>query len=341
MVNRTGSGVWLLHSTPQFPFRRQLDNYWPSSGNTKGQTFICGTFNYNQFQTIGPVSVDVLHTSGFERQALKQLTSALWMFPGLHLKRIRAFPFEHDIPENFHQQLKDAVNWMEQSQEPDDVLIQDLTSSKGQTFRSFAKRTSDDVEGEFSAHLSPQVQILVQFIDLLFADRSQVEGQARSISNSFLLLAEGDLYVRIAKNIKSNVHVQVWGQQQDEPHGDPGQCVKNVESIKNLLGEWKPKADHSKWCVAEDQNKHWTCVADVNRCITQYQRYGGALCIQDEHIQSKFLQFARVISTCRKRPRPPHPECRSDYDSGSIDLHPLIIDTGSDPDAHMDPPQAG
>ncbi|XP_038127910.1 cell-death-related nuclease 7-like [Cyprinodon tularosa] len=31
MVDRTSTGVWLLHSTPQFPFRREQSSFWPQS----------------------------------------------------------------------------------------------------------------------------------------------------------------------------------------------------------------------------------------------------------------------------------------------------------------------
>ncbi|XP_017288084.1 deoxyribonuclease-2-beta-like [Kryptolebias marmoratus] len=276
MVEHNSAGVWLLHSTPQFPFRREPENFWPPSGSANAQTFICVTFNYDQFQKIGT-----------------------------HLQHIRAFPFDHDIPDSFHQELKDAAKWTENSQQPNEVLIQDLTSTKGKTLRSFAKKVSDDVE-------------------------------------------EGDLYVTIAENIHSNMHVQVWGCQRDESHGNPGECVINIDSIKNSLGEWKPATDHSKWCVAGDQNRHWTCIADVNRGRRQYGRYGGALCIEDTNVQNKFLQFAKVLGNCRKRPVPSYPECDSDSDTvPMLDSHLLLIpnynsgNTGNDTETHINPSQMG
>lgn len=63
-----------------------------------------------------------------------------------------------------------------------------------------------------------------------------------------------------------------------------------MESISTSVGEWKPSCDHSKWCVAKNQN----CVriANVNRTPTQYNRR-GALCLDNANIKNSFLSFVR------------------------------------------------
>ncbi|XP_014905421.1 deoxyribonuclease-2-beta-like isoform X2 [Poecilia latipinna] len=249
MVDRTGTGVWILHSTPRFPFRRDQNNFWPNSGNKHAQTFICVTFNYNQFTTIGT-----------------------------HLQYINAFPFEHYIPDDFHEELKNVVKWTEGSPYiPDKVEVSLLTSNRNQGFKVFAKQANADEE-------------------------------------------VGDLYLSIAKDIRSDVYAQTWGCQ---PKRSLSYCstdisVINVEDI--AVGNrwmWKPKVDHSKWCVAKDHNTHWTCIADMNRAVSQYERFGGALCIHLEKVQGHFLRFAIHPQRCLKRR---HPVCDPDSDGDNLQL---------------------
>uniref|UniRef100_A0A3B5M058 Deoxyribonuclease-2-alpha n=1 Tax=Xiphophorus couchianus TaxID=32473 RepID=A0A3B5M058_9TELE len=162
MVDRTSTGVWILHSTPKFPFRREQDNFWPKSGNRNAQTFICVTFNYDQFTTIGLSSDN-----------------------------------------DFHEELKNVVKWTEgPPYTPDKVEVSMLTSKGNQGFQIFAKQANEDEQG---------------------------------------------------KNL----------------------IVGNQKT-------WNSNVDHSKWCVAKDQNKHWTCIADMNRAVSQFKRFGGALCIRLE-----------------------------------------------------------
>ncbi|XP_067431318.1 deoxyribonuclease-2-alpha-like [Thunnus thynnus] len=247
MVDKSNTGVWLLHSTPNFPFRRDQNHFWPKSGGKYAQTFMCVTFKYDQFRYIGT-----------------------------HLQYIGAFPFQYDIPEDFHQELKDAVNWIQRP--PLDNFLT-LTSNGGQPFNAVAKKKAEEA-------------------------------------------IDGDLYVHIAKLVGGDLDVQTWGCQ---PNRDKSYCVLgefeviNVKTITTALGEWGPKKDHSKWCVAIDQNRHWTCIADVNRAKSQYKRGGGALCIDSDVIRGLFFKFARENEECP-------PENNMDF----MD----IMDPECDPDPH-------
>ncbi|XP_038594684.1 deoxyribonuclease-2-alpha-like [Micropterus salmoides] len=222
MVEKDKTGVWLLHSTPQFPFSRNTKTFWPDSGAKNAQMFICVTFPYKEFEQIGK-----------------------------HLQYIRAFPFDSQVPGNFHPELRDAADKV---QSPPPKTFQELRSEKGQIFRSFAKQQSDE----------PGV---------------------------------GDLYVTIAKGLGSDLHVQHWSCQNDRSYCGFDQKVLNIKNIETPLGTWGT-CDHSKWCVATNPSTPWSCVADMNRAKTQYQRRGGALCIKNEQVQKRFLKFVVGIEDC-------------------------------------------
>ncbi|XP_004561933.1 deoxyribonuclease-2-beta-like [Maylandia zebra] len=228
MVEKNNYGVWLLHSMPQFPFRRDQNKFWPESGFKNAQTFICVTFPYDQFKNIGN-----------------------------HLQYIGAFPFDYDIPNDFHQELIKATKWVQVN--PPRTL-QMLTSKEHQNFYSIAKQQSEH-------------------------------------------LTVGDLYFTIAQVIDSDVAVQTWGCQAGRAPSycsDPNHRVYNIQNINTNtgVGSWTPSNDHSKWCVTKNQNKHWTCIADVNRAKTQYERRGGALCINNQRIRDMFLNFAGLTEDC-------------------------------------------
>ncbi|XP_031165392.2 deoxyribonuclease-2-beta-like [Sander lucioperca] len=130
MMDKT-TGVWLSHSTPQFPFERDQNNFWPDSGATNAQTFICVTFKYNEFKKIGQ-----------------------------HLLDIAAFTFDHQIPAGFHEELRQVTKKDLEKRPKRDaskVKTQDLTSAAGTSagltgpgtqFRSIAKKL---YKGEISA----------------------------------------------------------------------------------------------------------------------------------------------------------------------------------------------
>ncbi|XP_026209563.1 plancitoxin-1-like [Anabas testudineus] len=242
MMEKDKTGLWLLHSTPQFPFRRDQNRFWPKSGNKNAQTFICVTFPYDQFKLIGQ-----------------------------HLQDIRAFPFEHDVPEDFHKELQDTVKWEPSPPSPPSPpppVLKPLTSDGGQTFYSIAKNV---VKGPKTG-----------------SKRGRDE--------------EGDLYVSIAKSVKSDLNVQTWQCNKDQvaSYCDDTYKVYNVRSVKtgSTPGNWKCGNDHSKWCVTTDETKPWTCIADVNRASTQFKRRGGALCINDKEIMNIFKKIVEKREEC-------------------------------------------
>ncbi|XP_039635439.1 deoxyribonuclease-2-beta-like [Perca fluviatilis] len=248
MMEKVKTGVWLLHSTPQFPFTRD-NNFWPSSGAAKAQTFICVTFKYNEFKKIGE-----------------------------HLLDIAAFPFDHQIPADFHKELIDVT----EKKNPPGEGMQDLRSAAGGVFRSFAKHNIEN-----------------------------------SIKDTDPKRFEGDLYLTIAKEYDTGVKVQTWGCQHKREYSYCGQRnVFNIPSVKVDLGngevKWKASNDHSKWCVAEGNND-LICIADVNRAITQYKRPGGGLCFNNKEASNLFKGLIDDTDPCSRK-RPHDPDCDPDDD---------------------------
>lgn len=126
--------------------------------------------------------------------------------------------------------------------------------------------------------------------------------------------ADGDLYRTIARAVRSHVYVQTWGCQKHRANSDCSEDnhVYNIKTINNVLyptSTWKPTMDHSKWCVT---SSGWTCIADVNRAETQYQRRGGALCIVNRDVRNKFWEFARVFDGCSTTPTNMDIDCEPD-----------------------------
>lgn len=140
------------------------------------------------------------------------------------------------------------------------------------------------------------------------------------LTKDLLLLAVGDLYVTIGVEAKTNVMVQSWGCQVGRagPYCPPNQYqVLNIKSIKTDLGQWLPTKDHSKWCIATNLNINLVCIADVNRSPTQYNRYGGALCLNNRPTKEIFRNFLAEQENCQTpiiMNIPPNMDCDSSED---------------------------
>lgn len=66
---------------------------------------------------------------------------------GQHLHYIKAFPFDHDVPANFHRQLIEAVDW----KKLDPVSrFQQFTTTGNNRFHTVAKKQSPQPKGETS-----------------------------------------------------------------------------------------------------------------------------------------------------------------------------------------------
>ncbi|KAK2818504.1 hypothetical protein Q5P01_024065 [Channa striata] len=189
---------------------------------------------------------------------------------GTHLLDIRAFAFDHDVPLDFHDTLQQVVRWEQITPPlPPCANFKELTSRGGQKFYSIAKNVAAGVK----------------------------PGTKRPINHG-----DGDLYVTIAHDskVQGDLAVQTWGCQRERAKSFCGDKYKvyNIGSIATGMGSWKPTSDHSKWCVTTDRGKVWTCIADVNRSKSQFERRGGALCINNKDITETFRSFVASKEDC-------------------------------------------
>lgn len=230
----TNRAVWLTHSTPKFPLKKDVNNFWPSNGNMNGQTFMCVSLRMNQLQVIGK-----------------------------HLQYIRAFPFDFHIPDDFPTAIRDAANRVHDTP-PGRFIYLKTWGNVG--LKLWAKSTGTDAK-------------------------------------------DGDMYVKLAAELGSDMNAQTWGRQtgRDKTYCVMNQYkVMNVEKVHTELSSksWHRCNDHSKWAVTTANNIHWTCFGDVNRAPSQYQRWGGALCIDNKRINGLFKGFVESLLPCGELPMP-------------------------------------
>ncbi|XP_055006546.1 plancitoxin-1-like [Boleophthalmus pectinirostris] len=230
------TALWFTHSTPQFPFRRDQNWFWPDSGKDQGQTFLCVSLPFAELKSVGE-----------------------------HLQKIHAYPYDHDLPDTFPNELRNAARWV--PSETQLGVLRSLQTRSDKQLRTMAKPLGYEA-------------------------------------------SDGDLYVKLAAALGSDLDAQTWGCQ---PQRDESFCdldekwVMNVEQISTgriTLGSWPTRKDHSKWAVTTAPAVTWTCFGDVNRSPTQYERWGGALCINDARVNGLFKGFATGKLPCRKRPAP-------------------------------------
>ncbi|XP_022085060.1 plancitoxin-1 isoform X1 [Acanthaster planci] len=106
------SGFWLVHSVPKFPLPASRSYDWPDNAKRNGQTLLCITFKYDQFEKIG--------------QQLK------YNYPGV---------YDSDFPSRLVGQtpsIVDLVNNIHVTSPPWNRQL-NLQSRSGQSFDSFNK----------------------------------------------------------------------------------------------------------------------------------------------------------------------------------------------------------
>ncbi|XP_044055957.1 deoxyribonuclease-2-alpha-like isoform X2 [Siniperca chuatsi] len=110
-----------------------------------------------------------------------------------------------------------------------------------------------------------------------------------------------DLYSGLIENsLEQNLYVKSWGRMRRPL---PSNCsiphhVYNVKEVKPLnMQPFSDTVDHSKWCVTPDGGL--ACIADMNREVSQMNRGGGAICINDVAVGSAFYTLITQSEPCK------------------------------------------
>ncbi|XP_056269894.1 deoxyribonuclease-2-alpha-like [Pseudoliparis swirei] len=114
-----------------------------------------------------------------------------------------------------------------------------------------------------------------------------------------------DLYSGlIVKFLEQNLYVKSWGKMRCPL---PSTCTPEGHHVNNVVEVKLPKrkffkstVDHSKWCVTPDGN--WTCIADMNREMSQMKRAGGAICTENVAVAKAFNKIVKLCDTYKPAP---------------------------------------
>ncbi|KAG7217476.1 hypothetical protein INR49_021401, partial [Caranx melampygus] len=109
----------------------------------------------------------------------------------------------------------------------------------------------------------------------------------------------------ITEKLDNDLFVKSWGKMHRPL---PSNCsiphhVYNVRVVHlSSSHAFSDTVDHSKWCVAPDGG--WTCIADMNREMSQMDRGGGAICIENSRIARAFTHIIKWYDPCNPVPLP-------------------------------------
>ncbi|KAL2090114.1 hypothetical protein ACEWY4_014802 [Coilia grayii] len=112
-----------------------------------------------------------------------------------------------------------------------------------------------------------------------------------------------DLYSGVLdKYLGGDFYAKGWGRLRRPL---PSNCsvpyhVYNVESVQlPTTKAFSITVDHSKWCVLVDKtSRPWTCIADMNREVSQESRGGGAVCTDNAAVWKAFAGVVFHYEPC-------------------------------------------
>lgn len=103
----------------------------------------------------------------------------------------------------------------------------------------------------------------------------------------------------VGPTLADDLDVETWIRGKVAPILDAGGVYKTYD-IKYVdmrpLGapwNWPEHNDHAKWGITK--NKNWVCVGDINRMISQEQRGGGTIALQDEALWTALKKTDLIV----------------------------------------------
>ncbi|XP_071491461.1 plancitoxin-1-like [Diadema antillarum] len=130
-------------------------------------------------------------------------------------------------------------------------------------------------------------------------DLTSVNGRGFTSYAKFIKFNE-DLYSHwVAPALGDDMYAETWLNAASKL---PSFCsgVYKVENVENINFDgvltFKSTKDHSKWAISE--HKKWTCIGDINRTKSQYERGGGTVCLNIPAVWTAFHTLIAKFSQC-------------------------------------------
>lgn len=243
-------------------------------------------------------------------------------FSGVQLKYIHAYSYDYDLPTTFPEDMRCVAQRSCYPKMEPWFREKSLTSVGGHQFLSIAKynRFGDGKCLVFKLYVEVKRDVSWQDILALMCFRCC----GVTVADRFLCICSGgnpfflannfvfcltlhpilDLYSGlIAEKLDNNIFTKSWGKMHRPL---PSNCsiphhVYNVRVVHLPSSHaFSDTLDHSKWCVAPKGG--WTCIADMNREMSQMDRGGGAICIENSRIAKAFTNMIKWYDPCSPVP---------------------------------------
>lgn len=235
VVANMDGGFWLVHSVPKFPYvpcTSQMYGY-PATGLHYGQSFLCISMAAKSLDIVGE---QLLYNEPelYSSQIPSNLKS---IYPNLSLaaqkKWIQTAPWFHRA---------------------------NLTSSKGESFWSFAK----------SRH----------FGEDLYADLV-----APTLKSNLFVESWQNGEGKLPSECQSNFTVE-------------NIVAVRCATGKSEVVKFHSSKDHSKWTVTSNSTNPWVCIGDINRMETQKKRGGGTVCSSNQDLWTVYRSTVESVDSC-------------------------------------------